>query len=444
MRSVDLIQKKRDGGELTASELTYLIDGYCRGDIPDYQMSAWAMAVFFQGMTAEETAALTLAMAASGDQVDLGPISGIKVDKHSTGGVGDKTTLILAPLVAAAGVPVAKMSGRGLGHTGGTIDKLESIAGFRTELTRERFIAQVNELGAAVIGQSGNLAPADKKLYALRDVTGTVESIPLIASSVMSKKIAAGADAIVLDVKTGSGAFMKTVAHSEELAKAMVDIGTEVGRHTAAVISDMDQPLGYAIGNSLEVIEAIATLKGEGPEDLTELCLALGAHMVVLGGKAPSIEAARELLRGLIEDGTALAKLRAFIAAQGGDPAIVDDPSTLPQAPLRIEVTATEGGYVHAIEAEQLGIAAMLLGAGRATKEAEIDYSVGVMLTKKTGERVDAGEVLAVLHAREQDRKTAEVVERVRNAYAIQAERPAARPLLLSVVTADGITRYAE
>jgi len=442
MRSVDLIQKKRDGGELTASELTFLIDGYSRGDIPDYQLSAWAMAVFFRGMTSRETAALTLAMANSGDQVDLGPISGIKVDKHSTGGVGDKTTLILAPLVASVGIPVAKMSGRGLGHTGGTIDKLESIEGFRTELSREKFMTQVNDIGLSVIGQSGNLAPADKKLYALRDVTATVESIPLIASSVMSKKIAAGADAIVLDVKTGSGAFMKTLEDSEKLAQAMVEIGTEVGRNTAAVISDMDQPLGNAIGNALEVHESIETLKGNGPEDLTELCLTLGAHMVVLGGKSDSIEAAKLLLRDQIANGAALAKFKAFIAAQGGDASIADDPSRLPQAPVIVEVKAESSGFVSAIEAEQLGLAAMLLGAGRATKDAVIDYAVGVMLRKKVGDSVEAGETIALLHVRVSNESATEVADRVRQAYTIREEKPEKRALLLSVITSEGVTRY--
>ncbi|OMF35329.1 pyrimidine-nucleoside phosphorylase [Paenibacillus sp. FSL H8-0548] len=443
MRSVDLIQKKRDGGELTASELVFLIDGYSRGDIPDYQLSAWAMAVYFRGMTPKETAALTLAMANSGDQVDLGPISGIKVDKHSTGGVGDKTTLILAPLVASVGIPVAKMSGRGLGHTGGTIDKLESIEGFRTELSREKFMNQVNEIGLSVIGQSGNLAPADKKLYALRDVTATVESIPLIASSVMSKKIAAGADAIVLDVKTGSGAFMKTLEASEQLALAMVNIGTEVGRNTAAVISDMDQPLGFAIGNALEVQESIETLKGNGPEDLTELCLTLGAHMVVLGGKAESVEEAKQLLKVQISSGAALAKFKAFISAQGGDASIVDNPALLPKAPIVLEVQAKTAGFVNAIEAEQLGIAAMLLGAGRATKDSIIDYAVGVVLRKKVGDAVEAGDTLALLHVREADESVKEVSERVLNAFDIQAEKAEPRALLLSVITAEGIKRYS-
>ncbi|WP_201003617.1 pyrimidine-nucleoside phosphorylase [Paenibacillus glycanilyticus] len=442
MRAVDLIQKKRDGGELTAKELTFLVDGYCDGDIPDYQMSAWAMAVLFRGMTPAETAALTLAMANSGDQVDLAPIAGVKVDKHSTGGVGDKTTLIIAPLVASVGVPVAKMSGRGLGHTGGTIDKLESIAGFQTELTREKFLEQVNELGLSVIGQSGNLAPADKKLYALRDVTATVESIPLIASSVMSKKIAAGADAIVLDVKTGSGAFMKTVDDSEKLAQAMVDIGTEVGRQTAAVISDMDQPLGFAIGNALEVREAIETLQGNGPADLTELCLTLGAHMVVLGGKASTVAEAKGLLQSQLDKGEALAKFKQFVAAQGGDASVVDDVNRLPQAAELVEVKVASAGYIAAIDAEELGIAAMLLGAGRATKDASIDYSVGITIRKKVGDSVSEGDTLAVLHTRAQDSAVEEVLNKVREAYAVAAEKPEERPLLLSVVTAEGTKRY--
>ncbi|MCR2803077.1 pyrimidine-nucleoside phosphorylase [Paenibacillus soyae] len=442
MRAVDLIQKKRDGEELTAEEISFLIKGYSSGDIPDYQMSAWAMAVLFRGMSASETATLTLAMAGSGDQVDLSPIRGTKVDKHSTGGVGDKTTLIIGPLVASAGVPVAKMSGRGLGHTGGTIDKLESIAGFHTELTREAFLKQVNDIGLSVIGQSGDLAPADKKLYALRDVTATVESIPLIASSVMSKKIAAGADAIVLDVKTGSGAFMKTVEDAEKLAQAMVAIGTEVGRQTAAVISDMDQPLGFAIGNALEVAEAVDTLKGQGPKDLTELCLTLGAHMVVLGGKANSFDEAKELLKRQLENGEALRKFQAFIEAQGGDGSIAVAPEKLPQAPLTIDVKADQDGFVSAIEAEQLGLAAMLLGAGRATKDAAIDYAVGLTLKKKVGEAVRNGDTIAVLHVREDNAAVRQVADRVRGAYDIRAEQPAERPLLLSVVTADGITRY--
>ncbi|MFD1955800.1 pyrimidine-nucleoside phosphorylase [Paenibacillus thailandensis] len=441
MRAVDLIAKKRDGAELSHDELAFLTDGYCRGDIPDYQMSAFAMAVLFRGMTPAETASLTLAMARSGDQVDLSPIPGIKVDKHSTGGVGDKTTLIVAPLVAAAGVPVAKMSGRGLGHTGGTIDKLESIPGFRAELQREAFLAQVSEIGISVIGQSGNLAPADKKLYALRDVTATVESIPLIASSVMSKKIAAGADAIVLDVKAGSGAFMKTAAEAEKLAQAMVRIGTEVGRQTAAIISDMDQPLGYRIGNALEVQEAIETLQGIGPEDLTSLCLTLGAHMAVLGGVSASVDEAKEFLKSKLASGEALEKFKAFVAAQGGDATVADDPTKLPQAFYEVEVAADAQGYVASIDAERLGHAAMLLGAGRAAKDDAIDYGVGLTLRKKAGDPVKIGETIAVMHVRTPS-GFEDVMEKVRASYVIQAEKPALRPLVLSVVTASGVNRF--
>ncbi|MFD0711090.1 pyrimidine-nucleoside phosphorylase [Paenibacillus sp. GCM10027626] len=442
MRAVDLIQKKRNGGQLSAAEIDFLVDGYCRDQIPDYQMSAWAMAVFFQGMSVEETAELTLAMARSGDQVNLASIHGIKVDKHSTGGVGDKTTLIVAPLVAACGVHVAKMSGRGLGHTGGTIDKLESMAGFQIELTQQQFVSQVNEIGLAVIGQSGNITPADKKLYALRDVTATVESIPLIASSVMSKKIAAGADAIVLDVKTGSGAFMKTIEDAEALAKAMVDIGTAVGRQTSAIISDMDQPLGFAIGNALEVAEAIRTLRGEGPEDLTALCIALSAQMVLLGGAAADLAAAEALVREQLKSGKALERFRAMIAAQGADPAVADHLSLLPQAAVVIEVKAGRSGYVQRIEAEELGICAMLLGAGRAAKDEPIDYAVGITMQRKVGEAVTAGDVLALLHAADDGGR--QLVDRARNAFIIGAEAPRLRPLLLSAVTSDGIARYAD
>ncbi|WP_308639078.1 pyrimidine-nucleoside phosphorylase [Paenibacillus silvisoli] len=442
MRAVDIIQKKRNGGALSKDELSFLIKGYCQGDIPDYQLSAWAMAVFFRGMNAEETANLTMVMAESGDQVDLSPIHGIKVDKHSTGGVGDKTSLIIGPLVASCGVPVAKMSGRGLGHTGGTIDKMEAMEGFRTELTRDEFIAQVNDIGLAIVGQSGNMTPADKKLYALRDVTATVESIPLIASSVMSKKIAAGADAIVLDVKTGSGAFMKTLEDSEELAKAMVEIGTEVGRQTAALISDMDQPLGYGIGNALEVQEAIDTLHGKGPEDLTALCLALSSHMVVLGKQAASLAEAETMLRDRLYSGAALAKFKEFVAAQGGNPAVADDPSLLPQAPLVLDVPSVDDGYVAAIQAEELGLAAMLLGAGRATKESVIDYAVGVVLKRKVGDQVRKGETIAQLHVREDNDAVRDVIRRVQSAYSFSSEQVAPSPLLLSVVTEQGVQRF--
>ncbi|QHW30243.1 pyrimidine-nucleoside phosphorylase [Paenibacillus rhizovicinus] len=441
MRAVDIIHKKRNGGELTNDELSFLIKGYSQGEIPDYQMSAWAMAIYFRGMNAEETAYLTMAMAESGDQVDLSPIRGIKVDKHSTGGVGDKTSLVIGPLVASCGVPVAKMSGRGLGHTGGTIDKMQSMPGFRTELTREDFIAQVNDIGVAIIGQSGDMAPADKKLYALRDVTATVESIPLIASSVMSKKIAAGADAIVLDVKTGSGAFMKTLDDSEKLAMAMVEIGTKVGRRTAALISDMDQPLGFAIGNALEVREAIETLHGRGPADLTELCIALASHMVVLGGQAANLEEAENLLREKLRSGEALAKFKQFVAAQGGNPEVGDDPSLLPQAPVIVEVPAPKNGHVHAIQAEELGLAAMLLGAGREKTDSVIDYAVGITLQRKVGEPVREGETIALLHVREDNAAVQAVSKRVQDAYSIGTDELSPSPLLLSIVTESGIKR---
>ncbi|WP_139992240.1 pyrimidine-nucleoside phosphorylase [Paenibacillus paridis] len=399
MRMVDLIEKKRDGEEMTTEEINFIIEGYTKDEIPDYQVSALAMAIFFKDMTERERADLTMAIVNSGDTIDLSAIEGVKVDKHSTGGVGDTTTLVLAPLVAALDIPVAKMSGRGLGHTGGTIDKLEAIAGFHVEIDKEEFVRLVNKDKIAVIGQSGNLTPADKKLYALRDVTATVNSIPLIASSIMSKKIAAGSDAIVLDVKTGAGAFMKTVDDAKELAHAMVSIGNNVGRKTMAVISDMSQPLGFAIGNALEVKEAIDTLQGKGPKDLEELCLALGSQMVFLANKASSLEEAEELLREVIQNGKALEKFKAFIANQGGDPTVVDHPEKLPQAAYLIEVPASEDGVVTEIIADEIGTAAMLLGAGRATKESEIDLAVGLMLNKKIGDKVKAGDSLVTIHS---------------------------------------------
>ncbi|MDQ0197426.1 pyrimidine-nucleoside phosphorylase [Neobacillus ginsengisoli] len=405
MRMVDLIEKKRDGHELSTDEINFIINGYTDGSIPDYQISALTMAIFFKGMTEKERADLTLAMVESGDQIDLSAIEGIKVDKHSTGGVGDTTTLVLGPLVAAVGVPVAKMSGRGLGHTGGTIDKLESVQGFHVEIENDEFIELVNKNKIAVIGQSGNLTPADKKLYALRDVTATVDSIPLIASSIMSKKIAAGADAIVLDVKTGAGAFMKTLDDSRELAKAMVRIGNNVGRRTMAVISDMSQPLGFAIGNALEVKEAIDTLKGEGPEDLTELCLTLGSHMVYLAEKASSLAEARTMLENVMKNGTALEKLKVFLRSQGGDATIVDNPSKMPQAQYIYELEAKEAGYVSEIVADEVGTAAMLLGAGRATKESIIDLAVGLVLRKKIGDKVEKGESLVRIYSNFEDVK---------------------------------------
>lgn len=399
MRMVDIIEKKRDGQELTTAEINFFIEGYTKGEIPDYQASALAMAIYFQDMNDRERADLTRAMVESGDTIDLSAIDGVKVDKHSTGGVGDTTTLVLAPLVASLDVPVAKMSGRGLGHTGGTIDKLESIAGFHVELTREQFIDLVNRDKVAVIGQSGNLTPADKKLYALRDVTGTVNSIPLIASSIMSKKIAAGADAIVLDVKTGDGAFMKTQEDAEKLAHAMVRIGNHVGRKTIAIISDMSQPLGFAIGNALEVKEAIETLQGKGPKDLTKLVLTLGSQMVILAGKAKTSEEAKEMLLDAIHSGKALAKFKEFLANQGGDASIVDDLTKLPQAKYKIELPAKQSGYISRMVADEIGVASMILGAGRATKEDVIDLAVGLVLHKKVGDKVEEGESILTIYS---------------------------------------------
>ncbi|MDR0124127.1 MULTISPECIES: pyrimidine-nucleoside phosphorylase [Bacillus] len=432
MRMVDIIAKKRDGKELSSEEISFFVKGYTDGAIPDYQASALAMAIFFQDMTDQERADLTLAMANSGDTIDLSAIDGIKVDKHSTGGVGDTTTLVLAPLVAALDVPVAKMSGRGLGHTGGTVDKLEAVKGFHVEITKDEFIELVNRHKVAVIGQSGNLTPADKKLYALRDVTGTVNSIPLIASSIMSKKIAAGADAIVLDVKTGAGAFMKTPEDSEKLAKAMVRIGNNVGRQTMAVISDMSQPLGLAIGNALEVKEAIDTLRGEGPEDLNELVLTLGSQMVVLAKKANTLDEAREKLIEVMKNGKALEKFKEFLENQGGDSSIVDQPEKLPQAPYQIEVPAKESGVVAEIVADEIGVAAMILGAGRATKEDDIDLSVGIMLNKKVGDRVEKGDSLVTLHANRED--VSNVMEKIYDNIRI-ADHADAPTLIHTVIT---------
>ncbi|CAL1522018.1 pyrimidine-nucleoside phosphorylase [Bacillus subtilis] len=432
MRMVDIIIKKQNGKELTTEEIQFFVNGYTDGSIPDYQASALAMAIFFQDMSDRERADLTMAMVNSGETIDLSAIEGIKVDKHSTGGVGDTTTLVLAPLVAALDVPVAKMSGRGLGHTGGTIDKLEAIDGFHVELTKDEFIKLVNRDKVAVIGQSGNLTPADKKLYALRDVTGTVNSIPLIASSIMSKKIAAGADAIVLDVKTGAGAFMKTEEDAAELAKAMVRIGNNVGRQTMAVISDMSQPLGFAIGNALEVKEAIDTLKGEGPEDLHELVLTLGSQMVVLAKKADTLDEARAKLEEVMKNGKALEKFKDFLKNQGGDSSIVDDPSKLPQAAYQIDVPAKEAGVVSEIVADEIGVAAMLLGAGRATKEDEIDLAVGIILRKKVGDKVEKDEPLVTLYANREN--VDEVIAKVYDNIRIAAEAKAPK-LIHTLIT---------
>lgn len=398
MRMIDIIEKKRDGKSLTKEEIEFFVNGYTHEEVPDYQASSLAMAIFFQDMNDEERAALTMSMVNSGEKIDLSDINGIKVDKHSTGGVGDTTTLVLAPLVAAVGVPVAKMSGRGLGHTGGTIDKLESVKGFNVEISEKDFIKLVNDNQVAVIGQSGNLTPADKKLYALRDVTGTVNSIPLIASSIMSKKIAAGADAIVLDVKTGSGAFMKTLDDAEALAHAMVRIGNNVGRNTMAIISDMSQPLGNAIGNALELKEAISTLKGNGPKDLTELVLTLGSQMVVLAEQATSLDEARQMLIDAIKTGKALNKFKTFLSNQGGDDSIVDSPEKLPSAKYQVEFKAKKDGYITEIIANEIGVASMMLGAGRQTKEDVIDLGGGIVLNKKVGEHVEKGENILTIH----------------------------------------------
>ncbi len=433
MRAYDLIRKKRDGGELSNAEVAALLGGYLTGEIPDYQMSAFLMAVYFHGMTSAETTEFTMAMVRSGETLDLGAIRGRKVDKHSTGGVGDKTSLVLIPLVAAAGAPVAKMSGRGLGHTGGTIDKLEAIPGFRTELPSAKFIDQVNRIGCAIIGQTANLVPADKKLYALRDVTATVDSIPLIAASVMSKKIAAGSDGIVLDVKTGSGAFMKTLEGSRALARTMVAIGTQVGRQTIAVISDMDQPLGAAVGNALEVREAIDTLHGHGPTDLVELCLVLGAQMLMLAQLVETPAGGRIQLERLLAEGKALAKFVELIRAQGGNPGVVDHPEMLPTAHLQRPVPAPSAGTITSINSEAIGLAAMALGAGRAKKDDVIDPAVGIVLRRKVGEAVGRGDALGEVHAPDAPR-AGEAIHQVQAAYQIGPVRPAPRPLIHEVI----------
>ena len=404
MRMYDLIMKKRKGEELTTEEINFFVDGFTKGEIPDYQASAMLMAIFFNKMNKRETADLTNAMVESGDKIDLSNIKGVKVDKHSTGGVGDKTSICLTPLVASLGIPVAKMSGRGLGHTGGTIDKLETFKGFSVELTEEQFMENVNKINIAIMGQSGNLVPADKKLYALRDVTATVDNMSLIASSIMSKKLASGADAIVLDVKVGDGAFMKTPETAKELAQEMVDIGKHLGRETIGVISDMDQPLGYAIGNSLEVIEAIELLKGNGPKDLLELTLTIGSNMLLCAKMAESEEEARKMLMENIENGKGLEKLKDFVKAQGGDISPIDDYSKFPQAKYVEKVTSPVDGYITKIHAEAFGLIAMELGAGRATKESEIDLAVGIVLNKKRGEKVNKGDVLAYIHSNNEDK----------------------------------------
>lgn len=441
MRMYDIIAKKRNGEALTEEEIRTMVAGYVKGDIPDYQMSAMLMAIYFRGMNDTETAILTDAVAHSGDMVDLSSIQGVKVDKHSTGGVGDKTTLVVAPMVAACGVKVAKMSGRGLGHTGGTVDKMESIPGMRTTLTEEEFFKVVNKAGLSVIGQSGNLAPADKKLYALRDVTATVDSIPLIAASIMSKKLAAGNDCILLDVKTGSGAFMKTLEDSITLAEKMVAIGEHGGRRTMALITNMDIPLGSLIGNSLEVIEAVETLRGNGPEDLTEVCLSLAAGMLFLAGKG-SMEECRKLAEGTIADGSALERLIAMVEAQGGDSSVIKDTSLFARAPFEREVKALKSGYITHMNTEQCGIASSLLGAGRITKESPIDYTAGIALKKKVGQKVEEGETIAVLYTSKEELFEASREEFLK-AVTISGIEPVPEPLIYARVMKDGVERLA-
>lgn len=433
MTMYDLIMKKKKGKELSEEEIRYMITGYTKEEIPDYQMSAMMMAICFQGMTPEETKNLTLAMAESGEMLDLSAIEGIKVDKHSTGGVGDKTSLVLAPMVATLGVSVAKMSGRGLGHTGGTIDKLESFTGFTTEIDTDTFIKNVNEIHIAIAGQTADLAPADKKLYALRDVTGTVDQMSLIASSIMSKKLASGADAIVLDVKTGDGAFMKTEEDAKALADEMVRIGKLCNRKMAAVISDMDQPLGNAVGNILEVKEAIDTLKGHGPKDLEELVLTLGSYMVLFAEKAATIEEARKKLEETLRDGTALETFCKFVEAQGGCGEEVLHPEQLPTAAYIEDVICEETGYVDKIYTEEIGRISLLLGGGRETKESEIDLTVGVILHKKHGDRVSAGDSLATIHANDKE-KLEQAKERLRRGYVITADEVKKKALVKMVI----------
>jgi len=433
VRPYELIKKKRDGGTLTAAEVAALIDGYTKGDLPDYQMAAFCMAVFFRGMDGREMTALTLAMLHSGEVLDLGQVPGVKVDKHSTGGVGDKVSLALAPMVAAAGVPVPMISGRGLGHTGGTLDKLESIPGFRVDLSTERFTELVRTIGCGLIGQTREIAPADRKLYALRDVTATVESVPLIAASILSKKLAEGIDALVLDVKVGNGAFMKTRKDARILADALCRIGKRAGKKVVAVLTAMDQPLGCAVGNALEAAEAFDVLRGAGPADLVEVTYELGAHMLVLGKVARTLPAARAHLGEVVASGAALAKMRAIVAAQGGDPAAVDDSSRLPAAPEQTAVRAPRAGWVTAIDAEEIGLAAMGLGAGRDRADANVDPAVGVVLGKKVGDRVAKGEALATVHHRGGE-AAKRAGARVLGAYTLGAKRPPARPLVLEVV----------
>ena len=441
MRFYDLIIKKRNGLKLNQKEIDYAIKAFNEGIIPDYQMSAMLMAIYFQGMDINEIKYLTMAMVNSGKTIDLGSIPGIKVDKHSTGGVGDTTTLALAPLVAAAGVPVAKMSGRGLGHTGGTIDKLESIEGFKTELSLSKFIDIVKKVGGSIISPTSDLAPADKKLYALRDVTGTIDSIPLIVSSIMSKKLAAGADAIVLDVTTGSGAFMQEYKDALKLGKIMVDIGLELGKETVAILSNMDEPLGFAIGNSLEVKEAIEILKNRGPEDLRDLCLVLGAHMLKLGGATRNYEEGKKRLEKILKEGTAFDKFKEMVTAQGGNPEIIDNPELLPLAKHCTKIKADLSGYIQKIDSRLIGESAMLLGAGREKKESEIDLSVGIILKKKVGNKINNNEDLAEVYYNDSE-KLKKAKGKLISSFVIGKKKPQKLPLILATISKKGIKEW--
>lgn len=442
MRMYDIIEKKRDGNELSYDEIDFFINGYDSGNIPDYQAAALLMAIFLRGMNPRETADLTEIMANSGDRIDLSPIKGVKVDKHSTGGVGDKTTLVLGPIVAACGVPVAKMSGRGLGHTGGTIDKLESIPGFRTALDKDEFIKNVREIGISIAGQTGNFVPADKKLYALRDVTATINNIPLIASSIMSKKIAAGADKIVLDVKTGSGAFMKSLDQSIALAKAMVEIGERVGKKVVAIVTEMDIPLGYSIGNSLEVKEAIETLKGRGPKDLETVSFELAANMLELAGVG-DIETCRLKVREAINSRAALKKFAELVKRQGGNPDIVENYELFDKPQTTCQLIADTEGYIEAIKTDYLGVASTILGAGRETKESTIDFSAGIVLNKKTGMEVKKGDLLATLYSKREE-KVKEALDILKISFRFSKQAPPVKPLILAYVDSKRVHKYAD
>jgi len=442
MRVYDIILKKRNGGVLSPEEIRFMVDGFTKGQIPDYQMAAFLMAIYFRGMTPRENVELTMAMVNTGEKIDLSEIKGFKVDKHSTGGVGDTTTLVLAPLVASCGGKVAKMTGRGLGHTGGTVDKLDSIPGFQTSLSKEKFVENVNKIGICVIGQTQDLAPADKVIYALRDVTATVDSIPLIAASIMSKKLAAGSDGIVLDVKTGSGAFMEKLQDAIKLAKTMVEIGEGAGKKMVALITSMDQPLGYAVGNSIEVKEAIDTLKGKGPKDLTDLCLELGSNMLLISGLVKSTEEGKKKLLQSINEGRAIQKFKEFVSAQGGDPSVADNPSILPQCKKLVEIKSPRAGYIQKINALEVGIASQILGAGRQKKDDVIDLSVGIYLKKKVGDPVKKDEPLAIFHTDGDENKIEPAKEKFLNAYTIGNKKVKQPKFFFARVTKGRIEKY--